>query len=154
MFYSSSGGSTWHGTFLWRQQFGIADHRFLVATAYFPAVPESHFGIHTLTRTPGSPEKELRILWHFQRISSSSSDIDGIQIEKTLTFPFGRVVPGHNGLVASNSGMLSICGVSDWPLQGRCNRCGLTSTQRPVNGLKRLCWCSVIFRIHAKQNNN
>lgn len=63
-------------------------------------------------------------------------------LNNVQTFPFGRVVPGHNGFVGSKSGMLSICGVSDWPLHGRCKRCGLTSTHWPINGLKRQCWCS------------
>lgn len=63
--------------------------------------------------------------------------------ESNQTFPFGRVVPGHNGFVESKSGMLSMTATSVWPLHGRCKRCGLTKTHWPVNGLKRLCWCSI-----------
>lgn len=56
------------------------------------------------------------------------------------TFPFDLVVPGHSGLLGSNSGMLSTCAVaSDWPDHGRCNRCGLTKIHCPFKGLKRLC---------------
>lgn len=71
-----------------------------------------------------------------------------------LTFPLGLVVPGHNGFVGSNSGMSSICGASDWPLHGRCKRCGLTRTHWPINGLKRQCWCSTKKTKNFSTNHN
>lgn len=72
-------------------------------------------------------------------VTARTMQADTFKYEEYITFPFGRVTPGHSGLVGSNSGMVSICGVSDWPLQGRCKRCGLTNTHNPDNGLKRLC---------------